>query len=142
MLVYGRTLLSVAILTIHAVAFADLRIEKDFRYPIRRSVLFNPLDIGNPCEPREFKVLHRRDGEGKPYDIQVTPVGEAESALIPLVLESFKRWRFSVPAKQEWATEFLSKTHENLFWTIPPCSCDIPRDNPQDSFREQICEKR
>ena len=73
-------------------------------------------------------MLYRRDAKGQPYDLEVTPIGDAEQELVSSVIEAFYRWRFKVPRNEEWKAEFLSITHENTFWTEPPCDCDSSCD--------------
>jgi len=114
---------------------ADVNIVKDFRYPIVRTSIMNPQSIDDRCVIREYRVLHRRDADGRPYDLDVDPRGNAETELIPSVIEAFYQWRFKVPGNDAWKTEFLSIVHENTFFTTPPCDCDDSCD------KEPIDEK-
>jgi hypothetical protein len=124
-----RTLLLViALLLVAGKTSAELNIVKDFRYPTLRTSIFNPQSLPNNCTRRDYRVLHRRDAEGRAYDIEVVPIGSAERELIPSVVDSFTRWRFKVPLKDDWRAEFLAMTHENVFWTMPPCECDASCD--------------
>jgi hypothetical protein len=123
--VFKKTLLSVVALTLlWGAALAELNVVKDFRYPYLRTYIMNPQSLPNPCVIRKYRVLHRRDAKGRPYDLEVTPIGDAEQELVSSVIEAFYRWRFIVPGNDEWKVEFLSITHENTFWTEPPCACD------------------
>ena len=115
---------SVTLLLVAGKTSAELHIVKDFRYPILRTSIFNPQSLPNNCARRDYRVLHRRDAEGRAYDIEVVPMGGAETELIPSVVDSFTRWRFKVPFKDDWRAEFLDMTHENVFWTTPSCECD------------------
>jgi hypothetical protein len=105
-------------------AVAELNIVKDFRYPFLKTHILNPQSLLNPCVIRQYRVLHRRDAKGRPFDLEVTPIDDAGQELIPSVIEAFYNWRFIVPENDEWKTEFLSITHEYTFWTEPSCSCD------------------
>ena len=116
--------LAFALMLIGSTAAAEVTIVKDFRYPIFRTSILNPQSLPDPCERRDYRVLHRRDAEGRPYNLEVTPIGDAELDLISSVIESFYRWRFRVPIKDDWKAEFLSIVHENTFWTMAPCDCN------------------
>jgi hypothetical protein len=104
-------------------AVAELRLEKDFRFPFFRVDLVNPTSVGNYCRAREFSVTHRRDAKGRPYDVKVEPMGDAESELVPLIYASFAKWLFPVPTVEEWKEEFLSITHTTIFTTKTPSEC-------------------
>ena len=124
MVVKKTLLLAFALTFLGGASVAKLNVVKDFRYPFLRTYILNPQSLPNPCVIRKFRVLNRRDAKGRPYDLEVTPIGDAEQELIPSVVEAFYRWRFIVPGNDEWKAEFLSITHENTFWTKPPCACD------------------
>lgn len=118
------------VLLVSVVAFlaypagSEINISKDnYRFPLKRTYIFNPISVSNPCERKEFRVTHRRDADGKPYDIDVTPVNGMDISLVPAVLESFQNWRFPVPVREDWKEEYLSVEHENKFWSEPPCDC-------------------
>ncbi len=131
MIGYRTLLLVIALLLVAGNTTAELNIVKDFRYPILRTSILNPQSLPNNCTRREYRVLHRRDAEGRAYDIEVVPIGGAERELIPPVVDSFTRWLFEVPLKDDWRAEFLDMTHENVFLTTPPCECDDSCDETE-----------
>jgi hypothetical protein len=62
--------------------------------------------------------------------------------LLPSIVEAFYRWRFEVPIRDEWKAEFLSMTHENIFWTQAPCYCDDSCNKEQlDEETSALIEK-
>jgi hypothetical protein len=133
--------LAFALMLLWNTATAEVTIVKDFRYPFVRTSIVNPQSLPNPCQRREYRVLHRRDSKGRPYDLEVTQIGDAELELIPSVIESFRRWRFKVPMSEDWKAEFLSIVHENTFQTSPPCDCNVPRGDSDASCENEIVDE-
>ena len=113
---------------------AEMRIVKDWRFPILRVNPRNPPSIANSCEPRFFLIRHRRDDQGRPFSITIEPIDHEDIDLLPIVELAFLRWRFKVPRKPEWKREFLDIEHQNLFFTMPSKSCDTETFDIRDYF--------
>ena len=125
-------LLAIALMSIADTAAAEMNIVKDFRYPILRTSILNPQSLPNPCVRREYRVLHRRDAEGRPYDLKVAPIRDAEMELIPSVIEAFYRWRFKVPIDDDWRA---GKLLTDCYWPKADAhwiDCSVQKNNKKE----------
>jgi len=121
-------------------AGAEIKIEKDWQLPILRVPLFNPKSLSNPCVPRTYEILHKRNAEGKPYDIRVIPRASAEAELVSAIERTFRRWRFRLPGREDWRAEFLAMEQTNVLRTEPACGCDRT-GHPLAAALEEFCRR-